>query len=171
MLHYFPRTLGVLRTGLLLMALPLTLVMAETASESVTSPEDQALIEEASIVAARFLQAVDQGRAERAERYSYLHESFTTAGRRGEKRPSPSIFMIQARINTYKTYGRLLSRNLTSAKIVDTLSSMPDSKYAILKYELEFERKSKESESVAIKVDGEQRGKVVRYPFVAILAQ
>ncbi len=144
---------------------------AEDGGTTAISTADQSLVDVASIVAARFLAAVDRGNSERAESYSYLKDTYASTGRRSGKRPTTPRLLIQARINTYKTYGRLISRNLQSAQVVNTLSSMPDSKYVVLKYQLEFDKKQKETETVVVKAEGEQTGTVVRYPFAAILAR
>jgi len=144
---------------------------AEDNEADAISSEDQSLVDEASIVAANFLEEIDRGNAERAQRHSYLKDTYSATGRKSGKRPTASRLNLQARINTYKTYGRLISRNLKSAQIVNTLSSMPDSRYVVLKYELEFDKKQKETETVVVKAEGEQRGTVVRYPFAAILAR
>jgi hypothetical protein len=82
-----------------------------------------------------------------------------------------SKYKIQFEIDKYKNYGDFISRELVSQSISETMPSMPDSQYVILRYKLKFTKKAEEYITIVIKTDGEQSGKVVAYPFAFIYAK
>lgn len=135
-------------------------------NNAVSSPEDQALLDQAYITASRFVAALDAGRARKAESFAYIREF--SSGRKG---PFPSERMLEDIIRRRKAYGQIVSRTLTSSQLRTTLVGMPDGKYARFVFDLVFQKKSNEAESVTVTMEGQQRGKVILYQRVVRCTQ
>lgn len=135
---------------------------------SKTSKNDS--ISKAISVAERFLGFVERKNVKSAEMMSYKKKRKSIFGRE-KYYYKVSKYDIQFEIDKYKNYGNFISRELVSQSISETMPSMPDSQYVILRYKLKFTKKAEEYITIVIKTDGEQSGKVVAYPFAFIYAK
>lgn len=111
-------------------------------------------------VAKKFLDAVDRKRPKTAETYSYIEKRELPSG--GSRRvPLVGEEVVAVAIQAREKFGKLQSRQLVETKILHDHHGMPDGKFVQFRYELNFDKKDKLYEILKIKVEGEQKGKVM----------
>ena len=121
-------------------------------------------IEYAIARAEKFLNYVDRKNIRSAVRMSYKEKIKNAHGGRSY-RYIVSKWNIAYEIQKYERYGSFINRYLDSYNVVKSAPGMPDSIYVSLRYKLEFTNKAEEFITIVIKVDGDQSGTVVAYPF------
>jgi hypothetical protein len=127
-----------------------------------STTDDTGAVEFAAAVAKKFLSALDRKQAHTAEQHSYIAKRDGTRGA-VERVPLVSEGVLKIRIEAREKFGKLLSRDLVQTTVAKTHHNLPDSKFVEFRYQVRFEKKEKVTEMLKVKVEGEQRGKVVSF--------
>lgn len=142
------------------LALQFFLCLAGIALAQPKDNQDAVAVQFAASVAKKFLDAVDRKRPDVAERYSYFTKRELPSGKT-LRAPSIGEGVANTSIQAREKLGKLLSRQLVETMVLKDHRGLPDSKFVEFRYELKFEKKDKIRETLKIKVEGEQKGKVV----------
>lgn len=138
---------------LLLLFLPITLVYAFAVQSDVSLADP--VIQECADIGDKFIRCVESGSARRAATFSF---------ERADHSETIPVGLAEIYVKKFNSdFGNVLERRLVSAEIKTTEAGMPDGKYIQLTYHTRCTKKDRLTETILLKADPPQKGKIIRY--------